>query len=400
MEKKRLAIICSTDYKNYPMGGMMSFIIDIIPYLSKDFEITLWGVSTQNTNESELYLHGEKYSLKIFSKIKLKKKILPNILRVMFNMRLKAKQIIMEGYDILYFHGIPLSFPFLKKKNKDKLPKVVNHIHGITNPFAVNRSKIVNNTFMINLYNKYRKNVVQRSDLILLASDKQAYRSFIEEFDTNISQKIYCIPNFADPEIFKLQDKKEIRKLLNLPLNQDILINTSRLNLQKDPFLLLNAFAYLKNELQNNVMLFLIGDGDLQKDLQQRIEEINMTEHIKLLGRLDRQKIALWLNASDVYVYTSFGNGFPIALIEAAMCGLPIVSTDVTGVHDLVINDHTGYLVKGRDYKDIAAKIKKALENRDKLSENIVALSKKYSIQNISKKIINLFLNQPETPAL
>ena len=72
--KKKLAIICSTDYKSYPMGGMMSFIVDILPYLNKDFEITLCGVSTENINVSEIHLQGETYPLRIFSKVKLKKK--------------------------------------------------------------------------------------------------------------------------------------------------------------------------------------------------------------------------------------------------------------------------------------------------------------------------------------
>lgn len=374
------------------MGGMMSFIVDILPYLDKDFEITLFGVSTENESVANISLHGKTYPLKIFSKVKLKKKILPNILRVIVDMQLKAKQILSEGYDILYFHGIPLSFPFLKK-SKETSPKIVNHVHGITNPFAVNKSRIVNNALMINLYNKYRKKVIQKSDLILLASDKDAYHSFLKEFDKDTSQKIHYIPNFADPDIFKFHDKNQMRKLLNLPLNHDILVNTGRLNIQKDPFLLLNAFAYLKNELHSKAVLFLIGDGDLRNDLEQKIKEMNIAEHVKLLGRLEREKVALWLSASDVYVYTSFGNGSPIALIEAAMCGLPIVSTDVTGVHDLVINDRTGYLAQGRDYKDIAAKIKRALENKNKLSENILELSRSYSIQNISKKIIDLFLD-------
>lgn len=375
------------------MGGMMSFIVDILPYLDKDFDITLWGVSTQNESVLNVSLHGKTYPLKIFSKVKLTKKTLPNILRVMVDMHLKAKQILSEGYDILYFHGIPLSFPFLKKKSKETSPKIVNHVHGITNPFAANKSRIVNNKIIINLYNKYRKNVVRKSDLILLASDKEAYGSFLKEFDKDVSQKIHYIPNFADLGIFKVQNKNEMRKLLNLPLDRDILVNTGRLNIQKDPFLLLNAFVYLKKELQSNALLFLIGDGDLQNNLEQKIKEMNIAENVKLLGRLEREKVALWLNASDVYVYTSFGNGFPISLVEAAMCGLPIVSTDVTGVHDLIINDRTGYLAQGRDYKDIAVKIKRALENKNKLSENILELSRSYSIQNISKKITNLLLH-------
>lgn len=391
--KKKLAIICSTDYKSYPMGGMMSFIVDILPYLNKDFEITLCGVSTENINVSEIHLQGETYPLRIFSRVKLKKKILPNILKVMINTQLKAKQILSEGYDILYFHGIPLSFPFLKKKNRQGFPKIVNHLHGIINPCSAIKKKIVNNSFMINLYDEYRKYVVQRSDLILVASDKQTYRSFIEEFDANTSQKIHCIPNFANFNIFKpylTYDKIQMRELLNLPLDCEILINTGRLTIHKDPFLLLEAFKYLKKELNINALLFLIGDGELRSDLERKIKEMSIDD-VKLLGRLEREQIASWLNASDVYVHTSFGEGFPIALVEAAMCGLPIVSTDVPGVHDLVIEDHTGYLARGRDYRDIAIKIKKALENRKRLSENIIELSKNYSISKISKKIIELF---------
>lgn len=373
------------------MGGMMSFIVDILPYLNKYFKITLWGVSTKNTNESEIHLHGETYPLRIFSKVKPNKKILPNILRVVIDMRFIANQILSEGYDILYFHGIPLSYPFLKK-NKWGFPKIVNHIHGITNPFSVHKSRIVNNALIINLYNQYRKNVIQKSDLVLLASDKNAYNSFMNQFNKDISQKIHYIPNFADPNIFKPLNKNETRKILGLPLDRDILVNTGRLSIQKDPFLLLKAFAYLKNELQSNALLFLIGDGDLRDKLFKKINDMKIEESVKLLGRLDREKIALWLNASDVYVYTSFGNGYPISLIEAAMCGLPIVSTDVTGVHDLVINDLTGYLVHGRDYKDVAVKIKRAIENKMKLGKNILELSRSFSVQNISKKIIELFL--------
>lgn len=372
------------------MGGMMSFIVDILPYLNKTFKITLWGVSTENANESEVHFQGETYPLRIFSKVK--KKIFPNIIRVIIDIQLKAKQILSEGYDILYFHGMPLSFPFLKK-SKETFPKIVNHVHGITNPFTVNKSKIVNNALMINLYDRYRKIVIQKSDLILLASDKDAYNIFIKNFDKDAAHKIHYIPNFADPSIFKLRDKNEMRKLLNLPFDRDILVNTGRLNIQKDPFLLLNAYRYLKNELHSNALLFLIGDGDLRNNLEQKIKEMNIAGHVKLLGRLEREQVALWLSASDVYVYTSFGNGFPISLIEAAMCGLPVVSTNVTGVHDLIINDHTGYLTEGRDYKDIAVKIKRALENRKRLSENIIELSKNYSISNISKKIIELFQN-------
>ena len=61
--KKRLAIVCSTDYKQYPLGGMMSYIVDLLPYLSDDYEITLWGVSVNKRTESEIEIRGVKYPL-------------------------------------------------------------------------------------------------------------------------------------------------------------------------------------------------------------------------------------------------------------------------------------------------------------------------------------------------
>jgi glycosyltransferase involved in cell wall biosynthesis len=368
---------------------MMSFIIDILPYLCKDFEITLWGVSTDDINKSTIDIKGKPYTFRQFSKVKAGKKIIPNIVRVVFDISLKAKSILSEGYDILYFHGIPLAFPFLRKK-KDG-PKIVNHIHGITNPFSVNESKFARNTMMINIYEKYRQWVVERSALILLASDMRAYNRFLEHFNKEVSKKIVYVPNFADENIFKKKDKIEARKKLSLPLDHEILIYTGRLSIQKDPSLLLDSFSYLKNNLKINARLFLIGDGELRSEIERKIKEMQLFPDIILLGRRTREEIAIWLNAADVYVYTSFGNGFPISLIEAAMCGLPIVSTDVTGVHDLVINAQTGYLTYGRDYEDIAFKIKMALENKQMLSRNILNISKNYTAEKIAEIILEQF---------
>ena len=103
-----------------------------------------------------------------------------------------------------------------------------------------------------------------------------------------------------------------------------------------------------------------------------------MNASVMITGKLDRTTINLWLNAADLYVYTSHANGFPISLAEAAICGLPIVTTDVTGVHDLVVNNLSGILVNSRNPEDIALAIEIALKNKQKYGEEILKISKDF----------------------
>jgi hypothetical protein len=148
--KKKMAIISSTDYVSYPMGGMMSFILDSLPYLKEDFDITLWGVSTETGSPKSLNIASESYPLKIFSKVKTKDKLIPNFLLVIYGIWKARKIILKEEYDVLYIHGIPLSYPFFNKG-----PKIVNHIHGMTNPFAMTSNKLARNYISVSLYEKY-----------------------------------------------------------------------------------------------------------------------------------------------------------------------------------------------------------------------------------------------------
>jgi len=190
--------------------------------------------------------------------------------------------------------------------------------------------------------------------------------------------------------IFHPIDKKTARLQLNLPVDAKIFINTGRISFQKDPFLLLDVFNFLKKDFKIDSLLIMIGDGELKNDMESKVKELNLSSCVKLFGPVKREQISLWLNAADIFVYTSFGNGIPVSLIEAGMCGLPIVSTDITGVHDIVIDGDTGYLVGNRDYKDIAAKVEVALENRDKLSETMLKITKNLTPANTAEEITKI----------
>lgn len=383
--KKRMAIICSTDYKSYPMGGMMSFILDSLDYLDKEYDITLWGVNITEKYDDYIENNGKKYPFKIFSKVNVGKKIIPNFVTVTYSMYKNKNKILNGNYDILYIHGIPLSFPLFGTK-----AKVINHIHGMTNPFTMTPNKLARNSFSINLYEKYRGWVVKKSDMILLASDKIGHKKFSSRFP-EYKEKIKYIPNFADTSIFVKIDKDKTREELSIGKNEIVLVNTGRISLQKDPILLIKTFNYLIKELNFNAKLVIIGDGELRKQVEEFINHEKINEKVVITGKIDRQTINKWLNAADLYVYTSHANGFPISLAESAMCSLPIVTTDVNGVHDLVVDDFSGYLVQERSPTIIANNIIRALEKKEIFSKNILSISNEFSPNNILNIILNHF---------
>ena len=376
-----MAIICSTDYKSYPMGGMMSFIVDSLPYLKESFEITLWGVSTIKKTQNYLIINGEKYPFKVFANVKVKNKVIPNMLRVLLGIINVKKSIVNEKYDVLYIHGIPLSFPFFKNNLT-----VVNHIHGMTNPFAMTANRLARNPLSILLYEKYRNWVVKKSNLILLASDKQGHKQFSERF-TKSKEKIKYLPNFADTKIFKSGDRDRARKLLNISSDHLLLVNTGRIGLQKDPILLIKSYIDFHSNYDSSSKLVIIGDGELRDEVEKIIKKNNLGENVIITGKINRKEINLWLNAADLYLYTSHANGFPISLAESAICGLPIVTTDVTGVHDLVVNNHSGFLVKDRSPSEFSKGIFSATQNKELLSENILKIAEDYKPTKILNRL-------------
>lgn len=107
----------------------------------------------------------------------------------------------------------------------------------------------------------------------------------------------------------------------------------------------------------------IIGAGELRAALQDQIERLGLQAHVSLLGPLPQQEVIAKLQASAVLaapcVVGADGNrdGLPTVLLEAMALGTPCISTDVTGIPEVLHHDQTGLLVPQRDPKALAAAI-------------------------------------------
>lgn len=113
----------------------------------------------------------------------------------------------------------------------------------------------------------------------------------------------------------------------------------------------------------------IIGEGILKEELQELIRDLNMQEIVSLEGAMDQNEIIQWYRKATVFALPCMINadgdrdGIPNVLVEAAASGVPIVSTDVSGIPELIKDGKTGLQVQPNDPEGLARAIARLLDS-------------------------------------
>lgn len=122
---------------------------------------------------------------------------------------------------------------------------------------------------------------------------------------------------------------------------------------------LLDALALLK-EQQLLFQLTLGGSGELTGAIRQKIQDLNLTEEVTLAGPLTQEEVRQLLGQAHVFVAPCLpaadGNvdGLPTVVLEAMACGTPVITTRVTGLPEVIINNKTGLIGQAADRQWLA----------------------------------------------
>jgi sugar transferase (PEP-CTERM/EpsH1 system associated) len=131
--------------------------------------------------------------------------------------------------------------------------------------------------------------------------------------------------------------------------------SVGRLQDVKDQALLIAAFAVLRRMLPEQaprLRLVLVGDGPLRARLQQQVVDAGLQDCVWLAG--PRSDVAPVMRSLSLFALTSIAEGTPVTMLEAMASGLPVVSTAVGGIPDLVADGVSGALVPARDAQAMA----------------------------------------------
>lgn len=171
------------------------------------------------------------------------------------------------------------------------------------------------------------------------------------------AHKMRFIPNGIDIAAYRpdLAARQRLRAAFGLGDDCFLWLAVGRLVTIKDYPSLLQAFVRLG---ETRARLFIAGDGRLHDAVHAAIESLGLAGRVQLLGI--RRDIPALMNAADGYVLSSLWEGMPNVLMEAAATGLPIVSTEVGGVAE-VVPDAGGVLVPPRDPEALAGAMRQVM---------------------------------------
>ncbi|NCS87263.1 MAG: N-acetyl-alpha-D-glucosaminyl L-malate synthase BshA [Ignavibacteria bacterium] len=193
----------------------------------------------------------------------------------------------------------------------------------------------------------------------------------------NIEKDIEVIPNFIDTNIYKPISNSEFKKYI-APNGEKILMHTSNFRPVKRVPDTIKIFEQVFKEIPSK--LVLVGDGPERSDCEKLCREINLCDHVKFLGKQDG--LVDILNAADVFLIPSQSESFGLAALEAMACGVPVVSSSVGGLPELVKHNDSGFIAEIGDI--------------DRMSKYVIDLltnSRKYEIfsNNARRRAIELF---------
>lgn len=194
--------------------------------------------------------------------------------------------------------------------------------------------------------------VWNHSDRVLSVSSKLAERMVRQ---IGVPQtRVRVIRNGADLAKFGAVPRVHARLALDIPDGTFVIGTIGRLVPVKDHETFLAMLADLKHT-GTECLALIAGDGPLRSDLEQRAHALGLESSLRFLG--NRTDIDRVLAALDVFVLTSVSEGLPNTILEAMAAGLPVVSTDVGGVDELVDAGRTGFLSAPKDAGALATAV-------------------------------------------
>jgi glycosyltransferase involved in cell wall biosynthesis len=280
----------------------------------------------------------------------------------------KIKEIIIEFKpDIVHTHASKAGALGRKAAFSCGVPIVIHTFHGHVFHSYFGKLKTL-------LYKNIERNLAKKSTAIVAISEIQKQELAIEHKICD-SKKIRVVNLGFDLDQFHqkaIDCRKEVR--MGLGLTDEIAIGIiGRLVPIKDHNFFLSVIEQVVQKTKRKFKVFIVGDGSERETINIRVNKLNET-YPELIKMCSWEKDIARFNAGlDIICLTSKNEGTPVSLIEAQAANIPVISTDVGGVQDILKDGETGVIVPRGDlnlYVNALVELINNEEKRKMMSQN------------------------------
>ena len=272
------------------------------------------------------------------------------------------------------------------------VPHIVHTYHGhvFSGYFSPIKSQIVQTL---------EKILCRRSHAIITISKKQ-YHEIVEEFKICNHKKAHIIPLGLDLNRFSLnQETKriEFRQKYKIANHQIAIGIIGRLVPIKNHRLFVEAICLAQNISQVEIVPVIIGDGNDKDNLVELFNQIQTEKKSKAIFTSWIKDVDTALPGLDIVALTSLNEGTPVSLIEAQAASRPVITTNVGGVSDCLLDGQSGIIINDFEVETFASGLLKLANDEDlrtKMGEiGKQFVNQKFNYSRLIDDMIKLYLS-------
>ncbi len=333
-----VCIVYTADPLGDTTGGIDSIIRGVLQYAPPDIRMSVVGVTTDRQQRpvrrwTACSIAGRAFDFYPVVGIRnsTSQARIPVTLRFLAALGLRRPAI---NADVLEFHRIEPCLAFLK----DPRPKTLvmhQNMEVIRNAESDIRWK-----HWPGLYFGLEDRLLPKFESVYCVREDaaKAYRDRYPE----LADRFSFTPTWVDTRLFsepgveqRRQQHRGIREEFGFSEDSFVLVTVGRLDKQKNPLRLLEAFRLLQERMPDARLVY-VGEGVLRAPLEDKVKQLGLGPAVKLAGAKPPAQVSRYLQGADMFVLSSDYEGMPICVLEALASGLPVASTAVGEVPRVV----------------------------------------------------------------
>lgn len=362
MTRPDCLLIDSSDFRAFPPGGALSHSRQLLAAFGP--RLALVGICTDDTPTGrwlERDIDGQRYHFFGLGRRTpaAARPVIPARLQQLARLWRHRRGVLSLGVRAAFVQA-PEDLLVVSRWG---LERTCYQFHGVENPLA-SLPRYAWGRPLASRFDRLTFDALGRVEVILASADDEAIEGLVARSGGRLPRdRVVRFPTHYDPAVFfpaQPSERPTLRDALGLDATAPVVACVGRLNKVKGWELVLEAHERLLRARPAARLLF-VGDGEDRPELEAAIARRGLRGSVSVTGFQAPSQVARILRAADLLVIGSHREGWSVAMLEGLACGLPVVSTRVSGAGDLVRSGRNGFVVEDRDPTSFAKAMDAAL---------------------------------------